>query len=209
MKNKMKGKLEIICGSMFSGKTEELIRRLRRAQLAQIKTQVFKHSLDNRVAIEKLYAHSGSALSAIAVDTVAAFKSLLLDDTQIIGIDEVQFFSTEIIEEIYCLVDARKHVIVAGLDLDFRGLPFNCMPPLMALADEVTKLKAVCLECGDDAHFSQRLVNGKPAKLNDPVVLIGSQEFYQARCRACYQIDQRPKEFIKYPEKPSNFKAGI
>lgn len=189
----IKGKLEVICGSMFSGKTEELIRRLRRAQIAQLKTQVFKHNFDNRVTTENLHAHGGGALSAISVDTVAAFKSMILPDTQVIGLDEIQFFEHDILSVVQDLVDSGKHLIVAGLDLDFRGVPFGCIPPLLALADNVSKLNAVCVECGEDAHFTQRLVNGKPAKCNDPIVLIGAQELYQARCRSCFQIDYRPQ----------------
>ncbi len=191
----MKGKLEVICGSMFSGKTEELIRRMRRAQFAQLKTQVFKHSLDNRLTTENLHSHSGDKISAIAIDTAASLKDLVLPDAQIIGIDEVQFFSIELINVIQGLLEQGKQIITAGLDLDFRGVPFGCMPPLMAIADNVTKLKAVCIACGNDAHFTQRLVNDKPAKFTDPIILIGAQECYQARCRTCYEIDQRPKGF--------------
>lgn len=186
-----KGKLEVICGSMFSGKTEELMRRLRRAQIAQLKMQVFRHSFDNRVTTEKLHAHSGGSLAALSVESLATLKEMILSDTQVIGIDEVQFFSNDIVSLIQNLVDEGKHIIVAGLDLDFRGVPFGCIPPLLALADKVVKLNAVCTECGQDAHFSQRLVNGKPARFSDPIILIGAQEHYQARCRACFQIDYK------------------
>lgn len=191
----IKGKLEVICGSMFSGKTEELIRRLRRAQIAQLKTQVFKHSLDNRLTTEYLHSHGGDKLSAIAVDTAMQIRDLVLPETQVIGIDEVQFFSLELIGVIHALLLQGRQIIAAGLDLDFRGVPFGCIPPLMAIGDTITKLKAVCIECGNDAHFTQRLVNGKPAQFTDPIILVGAQECYQARCRACYHIDQHPKEF--------------
>lgn len=186
------GRLEVVCGSMFSGKSEELIRRLRRAQLAQLNVQVFKHSFDNRKTTKHIHAHSGDKLSAIAAASHEELLSFVLETTQVIGIDEVQFFSPEIVSAAYELVQHGKRVIVAGLDLDFRGIPFGPMPALMALADSVDKLNAVCMECGDDAHFTQRLVNGNPAKFSDPLIMIGAQECYQARCRACYRIDRRP-----------------
>jgi len=193
VKTVKKGRLEVICGSMFSGKTEELIRRLRRAQIAQLKTQVFKHSLDNqRSPTVQLHSHGGDSLAAMAVDTTASLQQLVLDDSYLIGIDEVQFFSSEICLAIQEFIEKGKHVIVAGLDLDFRGLPFGCMPALLALADDVTKLKAVCIMCGDNAHFTQRMVNGRPAKYNDPIVMVGAMERYQARCRGCYKTAEKP-----------------
>lgn len=197
--NKAQGKLEVVCGSMFSGKSEELIRRIRRSQYAKQKTQLFKHASDNRKTIEHVHAHSGDKLSASPADSVKIIEQLVLDDTQVIGIDEVQFFSNEIILFIDKLVKQGKRVIVAGLDLDFRGIPFGCMPTLMALADDVTKLKAVCVKSGSDAHFSQRLINGEPAKSSDPIVLVGAEESYEARSRACHEIDYTP--LCEYIEK--------
>ena len=195
MKILKKGILEVICGSMFSGKTEELIRRMRRSQIAQLKTQVFKHSLDHdRTATENLRSHAGDKLAAIAVDTSATLKELILDDSRVIGIDEAQFFSAELCIVIQELIDTGKKVIVSGLDLDFRGIPFGCIPPLLALADRVIKLKAVCIICGEDAQFTQRVVDGKPAKFSDPIIMVGADERYQARCRGCYQIDKKPRE---------------
>lgn len=185
-----KGKLEVVCGSMFSGKSEELIRRMRRAEFARLKVQVFKHSLDDRATTEHIHAHSGDKLAAIAAERPEQIAALILSETQVIGIDEVQFFSNDIIALVYDLVQQGKRVIVAGLDLDFRGVPFGCMPALLAIADSVTKLKAVCMTCGSDAHFTQRLVNGLPAKSSDPLIVIGAQECYQARCRGCYAIDR-------------------
>lgn len=185
---KHKGKLDVICGSMFSGKTEELIRRLRRSTIAQLKTQIFKQGLDvDRVMTECLYSHGGNTLSATAIKTPAVLKELLFDETQVVGIDEVQFFTLDIVNVIQELVDAGKHVIVAGLDLDFRGGPFGCMPTLLALADTVTKLKAICVVCGGDAYISQRIIDGRPAQAHEPVILVGAQESYQARCRSCYE----------------------
>jgi thymidine kinase len=188
MPSSTQGKLEVICGSMFSGKSEELIRRMRRAEFAQLTTQTFKHTLDNRATIEHVHAHNGNKLPAIAADQVDQVKAFALDNTQVVGIDEIQFFSNDIVQVVIELVDAGKRVIVAGLDLDFRAVPFGPMPALLALADEVTKLKAVCMCCGKDAQFTQRLVNNKPANFHDPLILIGAQECYQARCRSCYRI---------------------
>lgn len=186
------GKCEVICGSMFSGKTEELIRRLRRAQLAKLPVQVFKHSLDQqRVKIEKLHSHNGDTLEALALDSEIRMEQALEAKTHVVGIDEVQFFSPAIVPFIQRLIEQGKHVIVAGLDMDFRGLPFGCIPALLAIADTVTKLKAVCMSCGGDAHFTQRMVNNKPAAFEDPLILIGAQENYQARCRNCFQINYK------------------
>jgi thymidine kinase len=184
-----KGKLEVICGSMFSGKSEELIRRLRRAEFAQLNVQVFKHTLDNRKTTDHVHAHNGNKLAAIAAESPESLETLTLASTDIIGIDEVQFFPNDIVPVIQKFIEKGKRVIAAGLDLDFKGVPFGCMPILLALADSVTKLQAVCTICGEDAHFTQRLVNGRPAKYNDPIIIIGAQECYQARCRNCHKLD--------------------
>lgn len=185
-----KGKLEVICGSMFSGKSEELISRLKRAELAQLQVCAFKPRLDDRITIEYIHSHSGNKFKVIALENPEDIIPFLTDDISIIGIDEVQFFPKEIIKIIIDLVDSGRRVITAGLDLDFRGIPFGHMPTLMAIADKVTKLKAVCIKCGKDAHFTQRLIDGKAAKFDDPIILIGAQECYQARCRDCYVIDK-------------------
>jgi thymidine kinase len=195
-KRPIKGKLEVICGSMFSGKTEELIRRLRRSELAHQKTCVFKHRLDDRMTIDFIYAHNGDKIKAIALENPSDMVLFMNDDINVIGIDEIQFFPQEIVSVIVELVDAGKRVIVAGLDLDFRGMPFGCIPTLLAIADSVTKLNAVCIECGNEAHFTQRLINGKAAKFYDPIIMIGAQECYQARCRDCYIIDKTPSEVM-------------
>ena len=190
VKRRDKGKLEVICGSMFSGKSEELIRRIRRAEFAQQKTCVFKHRIDDRVTIEHIHAHNGDTYKSIALENPADMALFVTDDIQVVAIDEVQFFSADIIPTLMNLVDTGKRVLAAGLDLDFRGLPFGTIPTLMALADSVTKLNAVCLLCGNDAQFTQRLINGKVAKFDDPVILIGAENCYQARCRDCYIIDK-------------------
>ncbi|MCA9770063.1 thymidine kinase [Candidatus Dependentiae bacterium] len=187
------GILEIICGPMFSGKSEELIRRLRRAKIANQGVAAFKHSLDNRYAIECLVSHNGNTIDAYPIDHEEKIYTLVSENKiDIIGIDEAQFFSNELIQTVLKLIENRKRVIIAGLDRDFRGIPFGCMPVLLAIADKVTKLQAICTICGVDATLSQRLVDNKPAKYNDPIVVVGAQETYQARCRSCYTIDKMP-----------------
>jgi len=189
----IKGSLEVICGPMFSGKSEELIRRLRRAQIARLEVISFKHTLDDRHSLSYVVSHNGSKFETQSLQDINQIATVVnTTNASVIGIDETQFFSTEIITVIVNLVYAGKRVIVAGLDLDFRCVPFGPMPTLMAIADEVTKLQAICTICGDNASLSQRLVNGKPAASDDPTILIGAQESYQARCRSCYHIDELP-----------------
>jgi thymidine kinase len=185
--------LEVVCGPMFSGKSEELIRRMRRAKIARQSVLVFKPALDTRGSVEYVSSHNGTAIEAISVPTPAhIYEQALTRQATVIGIDEVQFFTKDIISVICALLDAHKRVIVAGLDLDFRGVPFGPMPTLLAIADKITKLQAICTECGHDAHFTQRLVDNVPAKHDDPIILVGAQEAYQARCRDCYRIDRSP-----------------
>jgi len=187
------GSLEIICGPMFSGKSEELIRRLRRIIIARQDVAVFKYNLDTRYSINNVVSHNGSKIHAQPIENVdAIINSPHTIAASVIGIDEVQFFPQEIIEVICTLISQGKRVIVAGLDLDFRGIPFGPIPMLLAIADHVTKLQAICCHCGKDAHFTQRLVNNVPARFDDPIILIGAQESYQARCRLCYTIDKTP-----------------
>lgn len=186
----IKGKLEVISGSMFSGKSEELIRRIRRADFAQMKITAFKHRVDNRMSIEFINTHSGDKFKAVALEKPEDIKHFVTEETQVIAIDEVQFFSMAIIPIILELVENGKKVIVAGLDLDFRGVPFGPIPPLMAIADKITKLTAVCMTCGNDAHYSQRLIDGRAAKFDDPVIMVGAEDVYQARCRDCFIIDR-------------------
>lgn len=185
-----KGSLEVICGSMFSGKSEELIRRLRRAEFAKQKIMVFKHSLDDRKTIKHVISHNSNKIEALAVRDPFTILDHVNAAVDVVGIDEVQFFDLSIVNIILSLIESGKKVLVAGLDLDFRGVPFGPMPTLMALSDKTLKLKAICVCCGHDAHFSQRIVNGAPAKFNDPIILPGAEECYQARCRSCFQIDK-------------------
>lgn len=180
---------------MFSGKSEELIRRLRRAIIAKQHVVVFKPAIDDRYGIEHIRSHNGSSIDAIPIDNVERIlKEIEKYDYNVIGLDEVQFFSPEIIRIICTLVDKGLRVICAGLDLDFRGVPFGVMPTLLAIADEITKLRSICTKCGTDAHFTQRLVNNKPAKFDDPIIMVGAQEKYDARCRNCFVIDKAPTQ---------------
>lgn len=193
------GKLEIICGPMFSGKSEELIRRLRRAIIAKQRAMTFKHALDNRFSFDCVASHTGDKIDAQAIDTPERILEFVKKGgVDVIGIDEVQFFANSIVYVVDELVHSGKRVIAAGLDLDFKGIPFGPMPTLLTLADEVMKLKAICAICGKDAPFSQRLIDGKPAKYTDPIILIGAQESYQARCRTCYTIEQGPSPKQKF-----------
>jgi len=178
------GMVEVIVGPMFSGKTEELIRRLRRAVIAKQKVQVFKPAIDTRYDEREVVSHAGGAFSAIPLSAIDRIWDYLEDDTTVVGIDEGQFFGDAINDVVRRLADERDiRVIIAGLDMDFRGEPFGPMPFLMAEADRVDKLQAICVVCGAPATRSQRLINGKPAHYNDPVVVVGASEMYEARCR--------------------------
>lgn len=182
------GRIEVICGSMFSGKTDELIRRLRRAVIAKQKVQVFKPQIDHRYGIEKVTSHAGNDFAAIPV----AHSSMILDqidaDTTVVGIDEAQFFDNGIIKLVDELAQRNFRVLVAGLDQDFRGEPFGPMPILMSLAEQVDKLQAICMVCGESASRTQRLVNGKPARYDEPIVIVGASEMYEARCRVHHDV---------------------
>lgn len=188
------GWVELICGSMFSGKSEELIRRAKRARIAKQKLQVFKPMIDNRYLLEAVVSHAGDKEAAVAVKDTAHLKSLIEPDTEVIAIDEIQFFDEGIIELVTELADSGKRVICAGLDQDFRGEPFGPVPVLMALAEYVDKLQAICVKCGNPASRTQRLINGQPALYSDPVILVGASESYEARCRHCHEV---PHELAK------------
>lgn len=177
------GRIEVICGSMFCGKTEELIRRVRRATIAQQNVQVFKPVIDDRYSLENINSHSGHNYEAYAINSVDDIERLLKPETTVIGVDEAQFFDMKLIELVDSFAERGMRVIVAGLDLDFRAEPFGPMPHLMAVAEDVTKLHAICMVCGELASRTQRLVNGQPAHYDDPVIMIGADEAYEARCR--------------------------
>ena len=182
------GSIEVICGSMFSGKTDELIRRLVRATIAKQKVQVFKPAIDVRYAVEKVTSHAGSDYDAIPVEKAAEIREKIEPDSTVVGIDEAQFFDPEVVQVAEELATRGIRVLVAGLDTDFRGEPFGPMPVLMSMAEHVDKLHAICMVCGDDASRTQRLVNGKPARFDDPVVIVGASEMYEARCREHHEV---------------------
>lgn len=182
------GMIEVVCGSMFSGKTDELIRRLVRATIAKQKVQVFKPAIDIRYAVEKVASHTGSTFDAMPIERSVDVLDKIAADTTVVGLDEAQFFDRDIINVAQTLSDRGIRVIVAGLDMDFRGEPFGSMPVLMAKAEEVLKLHAICMVCGGDASRTQRLVNGKPARYDEPVVIVGASELYEARCRLHHEV---------------------
>jgi thymidine kinase len=185
------GSIEVITGSMFSGKTEELIRRLRRARIAKQGVQVFKPAIDNRYAIEKVKSHAGSEFDATPVASAAEIPEQLQPATTVVALDEAQFFGAEVEQLCLDLADRGVRVIVAGLDQDFRGDPFGPMPQLLALAERVDKLHAICAVCGNEASRTQRLINGEPAWRDDPIVAVGASEMYEARCREHHHVPRR------------------
>ncbi|HJP82725.1 MAG TPA: thymidine kinase [Fimbriimonadaceae bacterium] len=182
------GSITVVCGSMFAGKSEELIRRARRALYAKRKVQVFKPAIDNRYDESKVVTHMGVDHEAVPVKNVVDLRSKIDRNTQVILIEEVQFFDESICELAMELADKGKEVICAGLDQDFRREPFGPMPRLLALADEVVKLRAICMNCGAIASHTFRQIDGKPAHRDDPIILIGALESYEARCRNCYKL---------------------
>lgn len=184
----LNGSIEVITGSMFCGKTEETIRRLRRATIARQNVQVFKPKIDNRYAEEKVISHAGHDFDATPIQNAAEIIIKLASDTTVVAIDEAQFFDDEIIPIAQELADKGIRVIIAGLDLDFRGEPFGPMPVLMSKAEKVDKLHAICVVCGDEASRTQRLVDGDPARYDDPVVIVGAAELYEARCRRHHEV---------------------
>jgi thymidine kinase len=183
--------LEVIVGSMFSGKSEELIRRVKRAIIARRAVQVFKPAIDERYGNELVRSHDGDSFVARPVRSSAELMPLVTEETSVVGIDEVQFFDPAIVDVVRSLVASGRRVICAGLDLDFRGEPFGPVPVLLALAERVDKLEAICVVCGEPATRTQRIVNGVPAFFDEPIIVIGAQEAYEARCRACHAVPRR------------------
>jgi thymidine kinase len=191
------GWLELICGSMFSGKTEELLRRIRRAEIAKKKIQIFKPRLDNRYGLERVASHNGVARNdAVVVEDAQTILTLVDPDTEVVAVDEVQFFDWAIADVCGVLADQGKRVLMAGLDQDFRGEPFGPMPLLMALAERVDKLQAICVVCGAGASRTQRLIDGRPARYDDPIIFVGGSESYEARCRECHQVPGKPASIV-------------
>lgn len=184
------GYIEVVTGSMFSGKTEELIRRVRRAIIAKQKVQVFKPNIDDRYGIHEVTSHNGESVKGIPVKTATEIINLIEEETTVVAIDEAQFFDDGIVWVTDELAENGMRVIIAGLDTDFRGEPFGSMPELMCRAEEVMKLRAICEVCCNKALRTQRLIDGKPAPRHSPTVMIGAQESYQARCRSCHEVPE-------------------
>jgi thymidine kinase len=184
------GWIEVVCGSMFSGKTEEMIRRIRRARIAKQQVQVFKPALDDRYHTEQVSSHNGLRWEAVPVGNATEIPDRLDPDTTVVAVDEAQFFDWELSRVCKDLAKQGLRIILAGLDMDFRGEPFGPMPLLMAEAEEVTKLQAICVVCGAPASRTQRLIDGLPAAYDDPVILVGGSESYEARCRQCHEVPQ-------------------
>jgi len=182
------GRIEVVCGSMFSGKTEELLRRVKRARIARQTVQIVKPAVDTRFYEMRVTSHSGFGDDALSVRNARAILDCLTPETTVVAVDEAQFFDMGLMDVVERLADRGLRVIAAGLDLDFRGEPFGPIPALMARAEEVTKLHAICVQCGELASRTQRLVNGQPARYDDPVIMIGASESYEARCRQCHRV---------------------
>lgn len=175
-----RGRIEVICGSMFSGKTEELIRRMKRAQFARQKVEIFKPAIDTRYSIEEVVSHDSNSIASTPVDSSASIL-LLSTDIEVIGIDEAQFFDDGLVEVCNELAKRGVRVIVAGLDMDYKCVPFGPMPSLLAISDEVSKVHAICLRCGNLAYVSHRTID------NDKRVLLGEKMEYEPLCRVCYE----------------------
>ncbi len=192
------GWVEVICGVMFSGKSEELIRRVRRAIIAKRKVQVFKSHLDERYAgIYHISSHDGRTVEAVPVDTSEQIGRLVLPDTQVVAIDEAQFLDAGVVELVTALANGGKRVILAGTDNDFRGEPFGPMPQLLSVAEIVDKLHAICVICGNPASRNQRLIAGRPARYDSPTIMVGSTETYEARCRGCHSVPKRDEDQVR------------
>ena len=188
------GWIELVCGSMFSGKTEELLRRIRRAEIARKKVQLFKPTIDNRYGVVRVASHDGIGREdAVVVCDAEDILRRLDADTEVVAVDEVQFFDESIADVCDHLADRGLRVIAAGLDQDFRGEPFGPMPLLLARAELVDKLHAICVSCGAAASRTQRLIDGRPARYDDPVILVGGSESYEARCRNCHEVPGKPR----------------
>lgn len=189
------GWIEVISGCMLAGKTEELIRRINVLSYAKKNIIVFKPKIDNRYSDSEIVSHSGAKVPCLVVEKAQDILKKIEADTEVVAIDEVQFFDKDIVEVCEYLADKGIRVMVAGLDKDFRGESFGVMPELLTRAEFVTKLTAVCAKCGAPATRTQRLVNGKPAGFEDPIVMVGADESYEPRCRHCHQVPNKPHKF--------------
>ncbi len=185
------GHIEVICGPMFAGKTEELIRRTTRMEYAKKNYLVFKPIIDNRYATDEIVSHSKYRTKAINISKPSEILNYIDETTQAIVIDEIQFFDISIVNIIQNLADKGLRIICAGLDCDFKGQPFGIMPIILSIAEDITKLTAICMVCGEVATRTQRIINGKPAYEDDPIVQVGASESYEARCRHCHKVLKR------------------
>lgn len=190
-----KGWLEIIVGPMFAGKTEELLRRIRRLEYAKQEVVVFKPRIDDRYDDNAITSHNKTRTDSINIDMAEEIFEHIDKGTDVVAIDEVQFLDDAVIDVIDHLVQKGKVVMVSGLDMDFRGEPFSFVPIFMSKAEYVMKLSAVCVKCGAPATRTQRIIDGKPAKYYDPVVMIGASESYEARCRHCHKVYRKPSPY--------------
>ncbi|SDI04663.1 thymidine kinase [Alteribacillus persepolensis] len=195
------GWIEVVCGSMFSGKSEELIRRVRRAAYGQLNVVVFKPVIDNRYSDEEVVSHNGTKVLAKAVASSEDIISQIDGSVQMVAVDEVQFFDENIVPVSQKLADNGVRVVLAGLDQDFRGEPFTQVRDVMAAAEDVTKLQAVCPCCGSPASRTQRLIGGKPAHYDDEIILVGADEAYEPRCRHCHEVPGKPDYDVGMPVK--------
>jgi thymidine kinase len=189
------GWIEVIAGVMFAGKSEELIRRVRRAAIARKQIQVFKSHLDARYAgLYSVTTHDGITVEAEPVDSSEQIVRAVRPDTEVVAVDEAQFLDEGIVDVSGALADRGVRVILAGTDVDFRGLPFGPMPRLMCAAEVIDKLHAICVVCGGPATRNQRLVDGQPAPWNSPTIMVGGRESYEARCRHCHKVPRADED---------------
>lgn len=193
--NQKDGWIEVICGPMFAGKTEELLRRVKRLEYAKKNIVVFKPLMDNRYAENEVVSHNQNRTKSVNISFARQIFEHIDTNTQVVAVDEIQFLDEEAVQICEHLASKGIRVIVSGLDKDFRGEPFSFMPKLLSIAEYVTKLTAICVKCGIPATRTQRMVNGKPAKYNDPIVLIGAEESYEARCRHCHKVYRKPNNY--------------
>jgi thymidine kinase len=192
-----RGWVEVVAGVMFSGKSEELIRRVRRSIIAKKSVQIFKSHLDDRYGgVFSISSHDGRAVEATPVDSSLQIAQNLHDTTEVVAVDEAQFLDAGIIPLVGTIAARGTRVILAGTDTDFRGEPFGPMPQLMAVADLVDKLHAICVVCGGPASRNQRLIDGKPARYDSPTIMIGGRESYEARCRHCHELPRRDEDQV-------------
>lgn len=196
------GWIEAICGPMFSGKSEELIRRLRRAMIARKRVQVFKPVLDDRYSVNEIVSHGDSRLPSLALSTAEEILAHLDPRTQVVGIDEANFFGPELVKITGQLADSGKQIIIAGLDTDYMGRPFPPMPDLLALAESITKTLAICMRCGNPAKHTQRLVE------SDELIVVGAGGMYEARCRRCFEPGVPRQELLEFARPVRHAQAG-